>query len=74
MHNAPGQPEYTVIPGDGVTVGARSYLSYMSVHSWTDPDWATNYAGLAYSDDKGENWAVSGLKWPNDGNGDMHQV
>src|SRR5690606_23350827 len=49
--------EETVIPTTGVTVGSRHYIHYMSVHHWGDPgQWITNYAGIAYSDDNGQNW------------------
>jgi len=40
-----------------VTVGARRYVHFMSVHRWADPGlWQTNLAGLAYSDDNGRTW------------------
>ncbi|WP_372633075.1 DUF4185 domain-containing protein [Cohnella sp.] len=49
--------EITVIPTAGVTVGARHYIHYMSVHHWGDPGmWYTNYSGIAYSDDDGQTW------------------
>jgi len=73
-YNKYGQYEVTVIPGDGITVGEVNYLSFMSVHSWSDPNWATNYAGLATSNNYGEDWTVQSPVWFNDGNGDMHQM
>jgi hypothetical protein len=49
--------EETVIPTAGVTVGSRHYIHYMSVNHWGDPGkWYTNYSGIAYSDDNGQNW------------------
>ncbi|MBN8227765.1 DUF4185 domain-containing protein [Corallococcus macrosporus] len=49
--------EITVIPTAGVSVGTRHYIHYMSVKHWGDPgQWTTNYAGIAYSDDNGQNW------------------
>jgi hypothetical protein len=49
--------EMTVIPTAGVTIGSRHYLHYMSVHHWGEAGlWYTNYAGIAYSDDNGQNW------------------
>lgn len=50
--------EITVIPTAGVTVGTRSYIHYMSVNHWgaTGGTWVTNYSGIAYSDDNGQNW------------------
>lgn len=73
-YNKYGQYEVTVIPGDGITVSDVNYLSFMSVHSWSDPNWATNYAGLATSTNYGEDWTVQSPVWWNDGNGDMHQM
>lgn len=59
--------EMTVIPTAGVTVGSRHYIHYMSVHHWGDPgQWSTNSAGIAYSDDNGQNWVKHGTaRWPN---------
>jgi hypothetical protein len=49
--------EQTVIPTAGITVGNRHYIHYMSVNHWGDAGrWYTNYAGIAYSDDNGQNW------------------
>lgn len=49
--------EVTSIPTGGITVGARHYLAFMSVHHWGLPgQWQTNFAGLAYSDDQGKTW------------------
>ncbi len=53
--------EMTVIPTAGVAVEGRQYLAYMSVRHWGIPgSWDTNYAGIAYSDDNGENWVIDG--------------
>lgn len=59
--------EETVIPTAGISVGTRNYLYYMSVKDWGEPGhWQTNYAGIAYSDDNGQNWVKSDTaKWPN---------
>lgn len=57
--------EITVIPNSGVSVGNRQYLHYFSQHHWGP--WNTNYGGLAYSDDNGENWTKSDLRWDNAG-------
>ena len=49
--------EQTVIPTNGIAVGNRMVLQYMSVRSWLTPgSWSTNYSGLAYSDDGGRSW------------------
>jgi hypothetical protein len=59
--------EVTVIPTAGVSVGSRNYMSYMSVRHWgSGGAWETNYAGVAYSDDNGQNWTQpSTAHWPN---------
>ncbi len=59
--------EITVIPTAGVTVGTRHYIHYMSVNHWGDAGrWYTNYSGIAYSDDNGQNWTKhSTAKWYN---------
>jgi D-arabinan endo alpha-(1,5)-arabinofuranosidase len=57
-------PEVTIIPtsaisvpGAGVNGATRQYISFMSVRSWDSPGrWTTNYSGIAYSDDNGQNW------------------
>jgi hypothetical protein len=63
----PSVSEHTVIPTAGVTVGSRHYMHYMSVNRWGNPgEWFTNYSGIAYSDDNGENWTKdANTKWIN---------
>ncbi|NLU81289.1 DUF4185 domain-containing protein [Rhodococcus sp. HNM0569] len=61
---APGS-EFTVIPSDAITIGARTYLSVVSVHSWRAADWMSNFTYLAWSDDCGETWARSPARWDN---------
>ncbi|TFV84803.1 DUF4185 domain-containing protein [Microbacterium sp. dk485] len=62
--------EMTTIPTAGISVGDRQYMGFMSVRQWGEPGyWDTNYAGIAYSDDDGENWTVSSTKWENDADG-----
>jgi Domain of unknown function (DUF4185) len=77
--NGPGQPakqllpckqvpgdEHTVIPTAGVSVDGRQIMHYMSVRQWgQDGHWYTNYAGLAYSDDWGNNWVKDAVTWQN---------
>lgn len=49
--------EMTKIPTGGININGRNYLAYMSIRSFTDPGkWITNYSGVAYSDDGGQNW------------------
>lgn len=50
--------EYTVIPTDGISFPETGHhiMSYMSIREWSngttnDPEWKTNYAGLAWSPD-----------------------
>lgn len=51
--------EVTIIPTAGISVEGVQYLRYMSVAHWGQPgSWTTNYSGLAYSTDNGENWTV----------------
>jgi hypothetical protein len=57
-------PEVTIIPtaaisipGAGANGATRQYINFMSVRSWDTPGrWTTNYSGIAYSDDNGQNW------------------
>jgi hypothetical protein len=51
--------EVTIIPTAGISVSGVQYLRFMSVAHWGQPgSWTTNYSGLAYSTDDGENWTV----------------
>lgn len=61
--------EQTVIPTNGVSVGTRMILHYMSVRRWVAPgQWRINHAGLAYSDDTGQTWVKVGSIWDEDSN------
>jgi hypothetical protein len=59
-------PEVTIIPtaaisvpGAGANGATRQYVNFMSVRSWDTPGrWTTNYSGIIYSDDNGQNWTV----------------
>ncbi|MGW2770657.1 DUF4185 domain-containing protein [Streptomyces sp. NPDC001275] len=61
--------ELTTIPTAGISVGNRQYMHYMSVRRWGGPgEWFTNYSGIAYSDDNGENWVKDAdARWQNNG-------
>jgi hypothetical protein len=51
--------EISKIPTGGINVGGRNYLAYMSVRHFGQPGhWVTNYSGIAYSDDGGQNWVA----------------
>ncbi|MGV9589426.1 DUF4185 domain-containing protein [Streptomyces tendae] len=61
--------ELTTIPTAGIAVGDRQYMHYMSVRRWSAKggEWFTNYSGIAYSDDNGENWVKDAdARWQND--------
>ncbi|WP_225726043.1 MULTISPECIES: DUF4185 domain-containing protein [unclassified Nocardia] len=50
--------EITTIPTSGFAIGARQYLSYMSIRTWNSipGTFYTNYGGISYSDDHGQTW------------------
>lgn len=58
--------EWTVIPTNGISLGERMVLHYMSVRMWgADDKWYVRRSGLAYSDDDGQNWTRSETAmWP----------
>lgn len=61
--------EQTVIPTNGISVGARMFLHYMSVRRWVAPgQWRINHAGLAYSDDDGQTWTKAPAFWGENSN------
>jgi hypothetical protein len=83
-HNGPGPDgpwEVTVIPNDGIAFPetGRQVISYMSIRDWRSagpagPQWRTNHAGLAYSDD-GNHFVRTGVRWRNDdANTDPYQM
>jgi hypothetical protein len=59
--------ELTTIPTAGISVGGRQYMHYMSVNHWgAAGQWFTNYSGIAWSDDNGENWTRDAdARWQN---------
>lgn len=58
--------EWTVIPTNGISLGERMVLHYMSVLMWgADDTWYVRRSGLAYSDDDGQTWTRSDTAvWP----------
>lgn len=62
--------EETVIPTNGISLGERMVLHYMSVRCWGPPgEWVVNHAGLAVSDDDGQTWSrLDGASWPRGSN------
>lgn len=64
VHDTSGNGDFTTIPTAGVSVGSRHYIHYMQIKNWGPPGrWETNFSEIAYSDDDGENWTNSGVKW-----------
>nr|WP_040784317.1 DUF4185 domain-containing protein [Rhodococcus ruber] len=52
--------EISRIPTAGIAVGDTQFLSLMSVKNWGPAgSWETNFSGLAFSHDNGENWTVA---------------
>lgn len=63
-HNTDGNSDYTAIPTSGVSVGGRSYIHYMQIRNWgANGRWNINFSEIAYSDDDGQTWTKSGVKW-----------
>ncbi|TKC15412.1 DUF4185 domain-containing protein [Robertmurraya kyonggiensis] len=63
-HNTSGSSDFTAIPTAGVTVGDRHFIHYMQIRNWgANGRWNTNFSEIAYSDDEGQNWTKSGIKW-----------
>lgn len=63
-HNTSGSGDFTAIPTAGITVGTRHYIHYMQIKNWgANGRWNTNFSEIAYSDDEGQNWTKSGVKW-----------
>ncbi|MDT5326634.1 MAG: hypothetical protein QOF25_3786 [Mycobacterium sp.] len=48
------------LPTPGTRFGVTQYINFMSVTNWGAPgSWTTNFSGIAYSIDNGENWEVA---------------
>jgi hypothetical protein len=48
------------LPTPGTQFGVTQYVNFMSVTNWGSPgSWTTNFSGIAYSTDNGENWSVA---------------
>jgi hypothetical protein len=48
------------LPTPGTRFGVTQYINFMSVTNWGAPgSWTTNFSGIAYSVDNGENWKVA---------------
>ena len=72
--------EITCIPTGGMSVpegsSRRQYINYMSVNNWKPTGendyWTCNYSEIVYSDDFGDTWTRSGIKW--DGKSNFVQI
>lgn len=81
------KPGITLIPTAGVALpstdpdaigGMTQYVSFMSVTQWGSAGrWTTNFSGIAYSIDNGENWKIapSSIRYndPYSGNANFQQ-
>ncbi len=64
-----GSGEVTKIPTAGWSYDGRQFMWFMSVKQWGQAgEWDVNYAEIAYSDDDGQTWAASGVRWPGSSN------
>jgi hypothetical protein len=58
-----GSGEVTKIPTAGWSVEDRQFMWFMSVKRWGTPgQWEVNYSEIAYSDDNGNSWFLSGTQ------------
>ncbi len=63
-HITDGNSDFTAIPTAGVTAGNRHFIHYMQIKNWgANGRWNTNFSEVAYSDDEGQTWTKSGVKW-----------
>lgn len=61
--------ERSLVPTYGVSVGDRLYYHFMSVRWWAQHgQWEANESYLAYSDDDGETWTRSDVRWGGESN------
>jgi hypothetical protein len=66
-HNA---QHSTWLPSDAIAFGGRMYLHFMVNKTFGDVLWSE----IAYSDDNGENWALSGTTWDGGENDGLRQL
>ncbi len=67
---SPDNGEDACIPTTGVSIGSRQYIHYMSIKSKPpfQNTWDVNYSSLAYSEDNGQNWTKTDIRWKASGN------
>jgi len=66
-HNA---EHSTWLPSDAITIGGRMYLHFMVNQTLGTVLWSE----IAYSDDNGENWSLSGTTWSGAENQGLRQL
>ena len=59
----------TWLPNDVITIGRRMYLHYKVVKGLQNTLWSS----IAFSDDNGENWIESGVRWEGQEDGGLRQ-
>lgn len=67
-HNHPDWS--TWLPSDAITIGDRMYLHYMVNQGLGNVRWSE----IAYSDDNGETWTPSGVRWDGGDSGGLRQL
>jgi hypothetical protein len=63
------------VPTPGTQFGVTQYVNFMSVSQWgAAGSWTTNYSGIAYSTDNGENFTIapSSIRYNNPWSGDQN--
>lgn len=60
----------TWIPSDAITIGGRMFLHFIVNEGLGNVQWTQ----IAYSDDNGENWTVSGARWEANENNSLQQL
>lgn len=64
-----GTGEVTKIPTAGWSHAGRQFMWFMSVKEYKSGGvWDVNHSEIAYSDDNGVSWILSGTRWPGSSN------
>jgi hypothetical protein len=64
----------TITDGSGLVKWTRHYAYYESISYFTASNWVSNYMGIAYSDDKGDNWTREGITGGTYGTADTSKI
>jgi hypothetical protein len=63
-NKTPSLSEVTKIPTYGWSYQGKQYMWFMSVKDWGEAaDWVVNYSEIAYSDNDGDTWTRSSIRW-----------